>query len=239
MKILSIGNSFSQDAQRYLHNLAKARGTNLKTVNLYIGGCSLRNHYLNMLENSSSYALEFNGESTGMTVSLSQVLCSDDWDVITLQQVSHESFKPDSYYPYIEAIADYAKKYCPHAKLMLHETWGYANGSDRLNGLGFSSMEDMSEKIFPAYRQAAEKIGADGIIPSGEAFMAALKAGAPRLHRDGFHASLGLGRYILALTWYKHLTGLPIEGDSFDGLDEKISSEERALAIQAVNSVIM
>ena len=37
MKILSIGNSFSQDAQRYLHALAKADGENFKTVNLYIG----------------------------------------------------------------------------------------------------------------------------------------------------------------------------------------------------------
>ncbi len=34
MKILSIGNSFSQDAQRYLHALAKVEGVDLKTVNL-------------------------------------------------------------------------------------------------------------------------------------------------------------------------------------------------------------
>lgn len=49
MKILSIGNSFSQDAQRYLHRLAKHEGVQLKTVNLYIGGCSLQRHYENIL----------------------------------------------------------------------------------------------------------------------------------------------------------------------------------------------
>ena len=48
MKILSIGNSFSQDAQRYLHRLAKNEGVDMKTVNLYIGGCPLRSHYLNI-----------------------------------------------------------------------------------------------------------------------------------------------------------------------------------------------
>ena len=50
MKLLSIGNSFSQDAQRYLHRIAAAAGESLKCVNLYIGGCSLRTHYFNILE---------------------------------------------------------------------------------------------------------------------------------------------------------------------------------------------
>jgi len=34
MNILSIGNSFSQDAQRYLHQIARADKTDLKCVNL-------------------------------------------------------------------------------------------------------------------------------------------------------------------------------------------------------------
>ena len=59
MKILSIGNSFSQDAHRYLHKLAKQEGVDLKTVNLYIGGCSLRTHYLNMLGDYANYIFEF------------------------------------------------------------------------------------------------------------------------------------------------------------------------------------
>ena len=66
MKILSIGNSFSQDAQRYLHRLAKQDGTELKTVNLFIGGCSLQKHYLNMLDDNADYDFEFNGEKTGI-----------------------------------------------------------------------------------------------------------------------------------------------------------------------------
>ena len=42
MKILSIGNSFSEDAQRYLKLIAGANGRELTCVNLYIGGCSLK-----------------------------------------------------------------------------------------------------------------------------------------------------------------------------------------------------
>ena len=54
MKILSIGSSFSQDAQRYLHRIATANAQDLKCVNLYIGGCSLRTHYLNILDRRKS-----------------------------------------------------------------------------------------------------------------------------------------------------------------------------------------
>lgn len=44
MKILAIGNSFSQDATRYLQDIAASAGENLFVRNLYIGGCSLEMH---------------------------------------------------------------------------------------------------------------------------------------------------------------------------------------------------
>lgn len=40
MKVLAIGNSFSNDAMRYLHGIAKADGLDMKTVNLFIGRLS-------------------------------------------------------------------------------------------------------------------------------------------------------------------------------------------------------
>lgn len=38
MNLLSIGNSFSQDDQRYLYQIAKDGGVSLNAFNLYIGG---------------------------------------------------------------------------------------------------------------------------------------------------------------------------------------------------------
>ena len=49
MNILAIGNSFSQDATRYLQKIARADGEKISVINLVIGGCSLERHYLNML----------------------------------------------------------------------------------------------------------------------------------------------------------------------------------------------
>ena len=50
MRSLSIGNSFSQDAYGYLHQIAASLGIEWECVNLYIGGCSLQYHAENLRE---------------------------------------------------------------------------------------------------------------------------------------------------------------------------------------------
>lgn len=237
MKVLSIGNSFSQDAHHYLHSLAKSDGVNLKVVNLFIGGCSLRTHYLNMLDDMATYSFEFNGENTGIKVSIRQALISDDWDIITLQQASQFSWDSETYYPYIEELSKYVKKYCPKTKIVLHETWAYENGSERIKNLGLTNAEEMYSKLHTAYMQAAEKINAVGIIPCGTAMFKAAKLGI-KVHRDQFHASLGFGRYLLALTWYAFLTGKDISENDFNELEEPLLENERKIAVQIVSEVV-
>ena len=43
-----MGNSFSQDAQRWLKKLAEQNGIDLDCVNLFIGGCSLETNYYSL-----------------------------------------------------------------------------------------------------------------------------------------------------------------------------------------------
>ena len=76
MQILAIGNSFSSDATRYLHGIARAGGVPLQVTNLYIGGCSLERHFRNMHSDARAYDLQCNGHSTGFSVSLSEALLS-------------------------------------------------------------------------------------------------------------------------------------------------------------------
>ena len=239
MKILSIGNSFSQDAQRYLHRLALREGVQMKTVNLYIGGCPLRTHYLNILDDNAAYDFQFNGESTGLKVSIRQVLASDNWDYITLQQASHESANPETYTPYLEEVADYVRMYCPHAKILIHQTWAYETGSAKLaNQERFATDDEMFAAVEACYNAAAQRIGADGIIPAGKAMLTAAKTGIDRIHRDTYHASLGAGRYLLALCWFKYLTGRDISENAFQDFDVPVTEEERNIVIAAVNAVL-
>jgi hypothetical protein len=237
MKILSIGNSFSQDAQRYLHRLAKQEGVEIKTVNLYIGGCQLRRHYLNMLDDQVAYDFEFNGERTGIMVSIRQALVSDDWDFVTLQQASPISGRYETYSPYIEELATYVRKYCPHTKILIHQTWAYEDASERLMRLGYASSKDMLSAVCDCYNKVSQSICSYGIIPCGEAMMRALDLGVEKMHRDTVHASLGAGRYLLALCWYKMLTKNDIIYNQFNDFDEIVTDQEREIVIKAVNSV--
>lgn len=237
MKILSIGNSFSEDAQRYLYKLAKQDGTELWTENLYIGGCSLCSHFINVVEDHVAYDLHINGEFTGTRTSIKQALMSEDWDVVTLQQSSQYSARYETYEPYIEEIANYVRQYCPKAKIYIHQTWAYEEGSLRLAKIGrFATEKDMFEAIRSACEKSAALIHADGILPSGKAMYLSTKMGIDKIHRDTYHASAGAGRYLLALLWYKALTGKDITNNTFNEFDVPVSDTERKVVIQAVNA---
>ena len=237
MKILSIGNSFSQDAQRYLHRLAKNEGVEMKTVNLYIGGCPLRTHYLNILDDTVAYEYQFNGEPTGLKVSIRQALRSDSWDYVTIQQASGNSARFETYEPYLETVVGYVKKYCPTAKILVHQTWAYENGSTKLANQGFATDEEMFAQVEKAYEKTVKMISADGLIPAGKAMLTLSKAGLP-VHRDTYHANLGYGRYLLALTWFKYLTGRDVSQNAFNEFDIPVSEEQRKAVIHAVNAVL-
>lgn len=238
MKILSIGNSFSCDAQRYLYEIAKADGVSLDTFNLNIGGCPLSRHYRNMLSEEKAYHLEMNGRGTGFFVSLKEALLSREWDVITIQQVSHLAPNYDTYQPYLDKLCEYIRTHAPKAKLALQQTWAYEQDSKRLNEeLGYTDYKDMLADIKKAYATAAKRIKADFVIPSGEVFAALLQNGIEKIYRDTFHASLGVGRYTLALLWYKVLTGNSVVDNKFRDFDAEVPENEIAVAKKCVETV--
>ncbi len=237
MRILSIGNSFSQDAQRYLHMSARSAGVQLDTVNLYIGGCSLERHYNNMLGDIKDYLLEFNGQSTGFRTTIKEALLNGPWDVITLQQVSQLSVCCDTYTPYIGELASYVRKFAPNAKIIIHQTWFYEDGSKRLcEEMKYSSSSEMLEDIVKAYNKASSFIDADGIIPSGEMMYKLLDRGIDKVHRDTFHATLGAGRYALALLWLRMLCGVSVTGNGFCDFDAPVTDEEKKIIYKTVDS---
>ena len=239
MKILAIGNSFSQDATRYLYGLARADGQPMKVVNLFIGGCPLERHYRNMLSGERAYSMELNGASSGFTVSLDEALYSDRFDVITLQQLSQEAPYYKTYQPYLDALAAHVRRAQPGAKLYMHQTWAYEANSYRLcEESKFSQPEEMLALIRAAYDTAAAAIGAEGVIPAGEAMLYLSHLGIEKAHRDTFHASLGVGRYALALTWYGKLTGRDFSKNTFRYFDVPVSEGEVAIAKEAARRAL-
>ncbi len=237
--VLSIGNSFSQDAQRYLHDLARGEGTELETVNLMIGGCSLERHFRNLKGEKRDYTLEVNGHfAEGFLTTIQEALTARKWDAVTLQQASHFSYLAETYQPYLGVLAAAVREYCPGAKLYLHQTWAYETGSERIRRHGFETYEEMFARVKDCYDRAAQEIRADGLIPSGDAFRIALEKGIGRIHRDTFHASLGAGRFLLALVWYAYLIGSPIDQVRFRNFEEPVSEEECGIVLQAAGEAL-
>ena len=208
MKILSIGNSFSQDAQSALYTLALAAGLHIKTANLVIGGCTLARHYRNMLSGKDAYSFELNGASSGLTVSLDQVLLSDDWDIVTVQQMSSDAAHYETYQPYLKALVDYVRECAPKAEVVIHQTWCYEAGSEKLAATGYPTPADMFCDIRASYETAARDVEIKRIIPSGELMYRAQEAGFPNVYRDTFHAGHALGRYMISALWLRCLCGV-------------------------------
>jgi len=225
MNILAIGNEFSQDATRYLHQIAESDDRDMTVVNLNAYQCSLSEHYKNNLTDSKAYTLEYNGESTGFKSSIKEALLSRDWDVVVVQQLSSLSFDYESYQPYIDNLVSDIRKYAPKCKIMLHQTWAYEQGSTYLEEVGYKDKFQMSIDIKEAYEQAAEAISADKIIPSGELFTR-LAAQGVQVYLEGHRASHGIGRYSLGLLWYACITGKSILKNTYSNICGNVTDTE-------------
>ena len=103
MNVLFIGNSFSQDSTRYLHQISNDE---IFVRNLYIGGCSLETHVNNIKEANAYYEYQKNGRKLKMT-SINDALKKKKWDYVSIQQVSHFSGMPETYEPFTEFIINY------------------------------------------------------------------------------------------------------------------------------------
>ncbi|MBQ2811735.1 MAG: DUF4886 domain-containing protein [Clostridia bacterium] len=229
MNILSIGNSFSTDAHRYLHRLAELNGIEMKTVNLFIGGCDLETHWKNAEENNVCYDMEINGNEAENIIGIAQALNSDKWDIITLQQASKLSGIFKSTEPYLTNLAQYVRKLQPQAKLYYHQTWAYETDAQHTGFLNYGNdQNEMYRCIKETACKAAANIKAE-IIPAGDVIQQLRKTkefdcsnGGISLCRDGYHLSFDYGRFAAAATWLRTLNKKELVCQSFDGLDTEL-----------------
>lgn len=217
MNILSIGNSFSMDAQKWFHSIAVSDGvTDINSVNLYRGGCNLRRHCENINGNIADYMYQENGQNTDRKITIDEALALREWDYITIQQVSHSSGFPQHYVPYISMLADYVKEKQPKAKLLFHETWAYEKGSDAgMFELYNSDQHEMFRRILDASEMACILTGAE-LLACGE-FIQYLRDYVPEFDyangglslckEDGYHLSRNYGRYAAGAFWYHFFSG--------------------------------
>lgn len=222
IRLLAVGNSFSDDAFFYLHDLAAADGVDLTAVNLYIGGCPLSDHWKNACSNEKVYLYMENGVSTERYVSIHETLSEGNWDYIMTQQASHDSGLEETYEPYLGLLKTFFQRHCPEAVLLLHETWAYELDSDHGAFPRYQcDQEEMFRRLRQCYHHAAQTHHLQ-LIPTGEVIQRVRKESPFRYHlgerslcRDGYHLDFVYGRYLAAAVVYSALTGRDIRTNSF------------------------
>ena len=102
LRILAIGNSFSEDAlEQEFYPIAQAGGVKVIVGNMYIAGCSIDRHVKNIKGDIAEYDYRKIGldgvrnETKG--VRLITALADEQWDYISVQQASGFSGIPESY----------------------------------------------------------------------------------------------------------------------------------------------
>ena len=218
IRILAIGNSYSDDAMWYLYDLLKQAGYEyVKLGNLYIGSCTLQIHAQNIAAGAKAYTYRVNQDGQWVdnnTYSSPDAIGSEEWDIITMQQASGSSGIQDTYQPYLDTIVSKVRELCPEAMLFWHMTWAYQGNSTHQEFYKYSNDQmTMYNAIVSAVKS---KILTDsaftGVIPSGTAIQnLRTSLYGDTLTRDGFHMSYDVGRLTTAMMWLRSLTECDLE----------------------------
>lgn len=244
LRVLAIGNSFSQDAvEQYLHELAEAAGKPIIIGNLYIGGAPLARHLANVQADNAAYSyrkITVDGrKATTEETSIRTALLDEPWDYVSLQQASTFSGLFDTYrqplpalHHYIDSITNGSVRY------LWHQTWAYAGNSTHK---GFVNYDNDQQTMYRAIMEASAQVGTliplDVLVPSGTAIQNARTSFiGDHLTRDGYHLDLHIGRFIAACTWFESLFGEP--APVADYRPEGVSEAEAEVARQAAHAAV-
>ena len=172
VRLLTVGNSFSGNATKYLDPLVKAAGHTLIHQPVVVGGAPLSLHWgraeLHEKNPTDPGGLYANQKS------LKQMLAAQPWDFVTIQQASIKSHDLASYRPFAKQLHDYIKQHAPHAEVLIHQTWAYRVDDPRFSPATAKDGEpatqaQMYEQLTRAYTTIAAELGVRR-LPVGDAF---------------------------------------------------------------------
>lgn len=263
IKILTLGNSYSNDACAWLEKILKSASYDDVIIGyINYGGCDINDHWSNVDDDiTNDFGAEFfvnnNGKiqryPTGEDFSLVEgykfLLSMCEWDFVIIQH-GPKSVEIKESYSHLRDLLDFVK--CnlksPNAKLLYHMIWKY---NDNVEG---GSTAQVYDDILDTTRN---------IVLKHEEFVGVIPAATMRqnmmstyltdrdISRDYGHMGLGFGRYALGLLWYSYLTGgssddicfIPMRDDVAPELlkrfdFDEVTEEKMIIAKEAISNAI-
>lgn len=232
LKVLAIGNSFLDDPMAYLESLVQASGIDRSTLCVYSAvrsGVPLE-FWANTCKNGDEVTINLRAGNFTMTTTQAPLkeLLAQDWDVVTVQQLSILAQDPEKLSPYLPYLVNQIRELCPNKDVVIafQQVWSYWRENDNLQ-TSLENWQRINEVAKLSY-----KYGIDMIIPTGTAIQNA-RATDRNVHhgftRDGQHLGYGVGRYVAACTWFEALIA-PVYGVSVVGnaANHEITDKEKA-----------
>lgn len=224
VRILAIGNSFSQDAvEQYLWELFDAAGINAVIGNLYHGGCSLQMHwnYLPGRALEYSYRKVENGVKNQYdSVSGDRGIKDEMWDYISFQQGAGLYGNYASFFPYLENVIDYCRKNAPNAnfKTIYHATWAAAKNSTNSHFINYfnsdqmymyTATNDVLKQIDDVFHFDVIANSIDGVQNGRTSYL------GDTFNRDGWHLNNTYGRYTASCVWFEKISGIDVTTNTY------------------------
>ena len=234
LKILFIGNSFTKDAVEHLPGLLAAAGIkDIKLYHMYYGGRRVfeyNNGYSTSVD-YHCYRCE-NGATTWTDVtghSLHEVVSSDKWDIVTIQEHTGRAVAWDwteSQKTAFQGRVDKVKADCPEKTpdfyFIMSQAYHDMNKiatADR-GQINFSTTEEMYNVIVSMTKKLMTDIPFKDVIATGTCLQNLRTSSLNNdmaLTRDGYHMDYGISRYAAACMMFEKLISPSFENVKLDG----------------------
>lgn len=226
-KVLTIGNSFAENASVYASEIAYANGQQLTYGYLKYPSCTLEQHLNAALNDLAVFKFQLTDPTGKKTVvksgdgvsftpadgntnengaTIKEALEYTDWDIIVFQQESSNARYYETY-SYLGDLIEYVKGICPDAELMFHEVWRWGTWE-----------ADQFDLIKANSEKAAREYGLE-LIPTGLAFENAREAiGDVTIvnEDDGYYQHANTyGMYIAGCVYTATIFDIEISSDTF------------------------
>ncbi len=217
LKVLCIGNSFSEDTSGHAAKIAKSLGRRpLMIANLYIAGCPIDQHLENLRTDCDDYRYDYHDGTRWQSIphsSIKQAILRDTWDWISIQHGSGNGvrYTDPSAYRQLSTLADEVRALAGESvKIAFNMAWVGEHDYDHheIQFYGGNTGHMYRELCKVMQTVVVKNNSIDRVIPTGTAIQNARTTPlCKRLCRDGYHLSYDVGRYTAGLAFVCTLTG--------------------------------
>ena len=244
--VLMIGNSFADDTVYYSSRIANSYGINLNIHDAYIGGCTIDQHYSNLSSNSETYSMRSFDMATNKWVysdnmSLSAIINSNTWDVITFQQASAQVGRSNSYSNLSSLVSLVRGMVGETPKFYWYQTWAYDSdyhdANDYFAYFG-NNQTSMFNAIISCYQSQVAPLNLfSKFIPAGTAVQNTRTSYMKdTICRDGKHMSSIHGRYLLGLNFISNVLDIDMDMCPCEYLPEDINASYQTLCYESIRN---